>query len=223
MRAFSLTIRSSWQRARTGRNASSQYAMIGFRAVEGWERDKARRAPDLIAGLSTRQMAGRSTWTRCVMAMGRTSETGETGEHLVLAELYRRGVLGGQVARGARGIDLLTSTGPTLQVKAKRGTGRWVLGQLGRRPAVDVVVLVSVGDQHRDDQFFVVPVGELYDKAEARHRAYWDTRPGAVSGELGLVQLRDGDPDVKEFLDEYRDKWELVSEPAPRVPELGSA
>jgi len=36
----------------------------------------------------------------------------------VLAELYRRGVLAGQAARGARGIDLLTSTGPTLQVKS---------------------------------------------------------------------------------------------------------
>jgi hypothetical protein len=38
------------------------------------------------------------------MVTGRTSQTDETGEHLVLAELYRRGVLGGQVARGARGV-----------------------------------------------------------------------------------------------------------------------
>lgn len=100
-------------------------------------------------------------------------ETGETGEFLVLAELYRREVLGSQVARGARGIDLPTSTGPTLQVKAKRGRGRWVLGQEGRRPSADVVVLVSVGEQHGDDEFFIVPVGVLYDWVEDRHRVYW--------------------------------------------------
>lgn len=157
---------------------------------------------------------------------GKTSETGETGEHLVLAELYRRGVLGGQVARGARGIDLLTSAGPTLQVKSKRGTGRWVLGQVGRRPEVDVVVLVSVGEQHRDDQFFVVPVGVLYDWAEARHAAYWATRPSAISGELGLIQLKESDPALQKFeavtafLEPYRDGWELISESAGRAARL---
>ena len=41
----------------------------------------------------------------------------------------------------------------------------------GRRPAADLVVLVSVGKQHADDEFFVVPVGVLYDWAGARaHR-----------------------------------------------------
>lgn len=145
---------------------------------------------------------------------GRTSETGETGELLVLAELYRRGVLAGQAARGARGIDLLTSTGPTLQVKAKRGRGRWVLGQEGRRPTADLVVLVSVGKQYGDDQFFVVQVGVLYDWAEQRHRDYWATRGDAVTGERTLVQIRDDDPPVREFLEEYRDAWKLVTEPA---------
>jgi hypothetical protein len=152
---------------------------------------------------------------------GRTSETGETGELLVLAELYRRGVLGGRAARGARGIDLLTSTGPTLQVKAKRGRGRWVLGQEGRRPAADLVVLVSVGEQHADDQFFVVPVGVLYDWAEDRHRAYWATRGDAVTGERTLVQIRDDDLPVREFLKDYRDAWKLVTEPAARAQKPG--
>ncbi len=77
---------------------------------------------------------------------GRARETRETGRLLVLAELHRRGVFGGQAARGVRGIDLLTSTGPTLQVKARRGKGRWVLGQEDRQPAADVIVLVSVGE-----------------------------------------------------------------------------
>jgi hypothetical protein len=95
------------------------------------------------------------------VAKTRTGETGETGELLVLAELYRRGVLGGQAARGARGIDLLTSTGPTVQVKAKRGKGRWVLGRERHRPAAAVVVLVSVGMHHADDEFFVVPADVL--------------------------------------------------------------
>jgi hypothetical protein len=153
---------------------------------------------------------------------GRTSETGETGELLVLAELYRRGVLGGQAARGVRGIDLLTSTGPSLQVKAKRGRGRWVLGQEGRRPAADLVVLVSVGERHADDQFFVVPVGVLYDWAEGRHRAYWATRGGAVTGERTLVQIRDDELPVREFLEGYRDAWQLVTEPSAPAQESGA-
>jgi hypothetical protein len=153
---------------------------------------------------------------------GRTSETGETGEHLVIAELYRRGVLGGQVARGARGIDLLTSTGPTLQVKARRGTGRWVLRQEDRQPAAGVIVLVSVGEQHRADEFYVIPRGDLYDFALRRHRAYFATRPDSSSGERTLLQLRDSHPEVQAFLDRYRDNWEVVLEPAARDPESGS-
>jgi hypothetical protein len=147
-----------------------------------------------------------------VAVKGRTSETGETGELLVLAELYRREVLGGQAARGARGIDLLTSTGHTLQVKAKRGRGRWVLGREARRPAADLAVLVSLGKQHADDEFFVVSVGVRYDWAEDRHRSYWATRGDAVTGELELVQIRDADPDVREFLNPYRDAWELITD-----------
>jgi hypothetical protein len=37
-----------------------------------------------------------------------------------------------------------------------------VLGREGRRPAADLVVLVSVGQQHADDEFFVLPIGVLY-------------------------------------------------------------
>jgi hypothetical protein len=111
----------------------------------------------------------------------RTRETGETGELLVMAELYRREVLASQVARGTRGIDLLTSTGHNLQVKAKRGRGRgrWVLGRDGRRPDADVVVLVSVGDQHADDEFFLLLSADLYGWVEARHGP--TGRPGATS------------------------------------------
>jgi hypothetical protein len=29
-----------------------------------------------------------------------------------------------------------------------------------------------------------------------------------------LVQIRDDDPPVREFLEEYRDAWKLVTEPA---------
>jgi hypothetical protein len=153
---------------------------------------------------------------------GRTSETGETGELLVLAELYRRGVLGGQAARGTRGIDLLTSTGPTLQVKARRGTGRWVLGHEDRQPAADVIVLVSVGMQHGADEFYVIPRGDLYDFVLRRHHAYFATRPDSRSGERALLQLRDSDSEVKAFLDRYRDKWELVLQPVGRDHEARS-
>lgn len=93
-----------------------------------------------------------------------------------------------------------------------------MLGDEGRRPAADLVVLVSVGKRHEDDRFFVVPVGVLYDFAEGRHRAYWAARGGAPTGERELVQIRDDDPDVREFLKDYRDAWTLVTEPSPRAP-----
>jgi hypothetical protein len=140
-------------------------------------------------------------------------ETGETAELLVLAELYRRGVLGGQAARGVRGIDLLTSTGPTIQVKAMRGVkGRWVLGQEARRPSAHLVVLVSVGDDHSQDQFFVCPTGTIYDWVENRHRAYWATRP-ETTGETSLMQIRYSDPAVAEWLENHRNRWDRVVEP----------
>jgi hypothetical protein len=66
------------------------------------------------------------------------------------------------------------------------------------------------GEQPADAEFYVVPVGVLYDWAEDRHRAYW-ARRGEVTGESGLVQIRDTDADVREFLDPYRDAWERVT------------
>jgi hypothetical protein len=138
-------------------------------------------------------------------------ETRETGMHLVVAELHRREVFDREATRGERGIDLLTTTGHRLQVTTKRGKGRWVLGQEGgRSEAADILVLVSVGEQPADAEFYVVPVGVLYDWAEDRHRAYW-ARRGEVTGESGLVQIRDTDADVREFLDPYRDAWERVT------------
>jgi hypothetical protein len=141
--------------------------------------------------------------------------TGETGEHLVLAELYRRGVLAGQVARGAGDMDVVTSTGYTLQVKAKRGKGRWVLWQKARPPHVDFVVLVTVAIEHRDDEFFVIPVIDLDRYAEARNQTYRDTKPaGWASGEADLFQLREEERRFPvagqypaDFLMLYRDDW----------------
>jgi hypothetical protein len=145
----------------------------------------------------------------------RTGATGETGELLVLAELYRRDVLGGQAARGARGIDLLTSTGPTIQVKAKRPRGRWMLGQEGRRPAADVVVLVAVGTQHSEDEFFVLPVNDLYEWAETRHRLYWEKRPGETTGERDVLNFRQEDAAVQAFLEPYREAWSFLVSARP--------
>jgi hypothetical protein len=79
-------------------------------------------------------------------------------------------------------------------------------------------VLVSVGQQHADDKFFVLSIGVLYDWAEDRHRAYWTTRPDAVTGERELMQIRDSDADVREFLNAYRDTWEFITD-AGEVPD----
>jgi hypothetical protein len=91
-----------------------------------------------------------------------------------------------------------------------------VLGQRDRRPVVDLVVLVTVGEQHRADEFYVVTASELYDFAEGRHDARRAMKPDSLSGERTLVQLQYRDLDVKAFLDRHRDKWELVEEPAVR-------
>ena len=138
-------------------------------------------------------------------------EIRETGMRLVRAELQRREVFDREATRDERGVDLLTSTGHRLQVNGKRGKGRWVLGKEGgRSEAADHVILVAVGEQPADAEFYVVPVGALYDWAEDRHRAYW-ARRGEITGESGLVQIRDTDADVREFLDPYQDAWELIT------------
>jgi hypothetical protein len=143
---------------------------------------------------------------------GSTVETHETGELLVLAELNRQKIPASRAPGGERGIHLVTSMGSTLNVKAKRGSGkgRWLLGQEGRRPQADLVVLVSVGSDDASHEFFVLPVGDLYDWAEDRHRAYWATRPDAVTGERNLVGIRDSAAEVSEFLEPYRDAWGRV-------------
>ena len=97
-----------------------------------------------------------------------------------------------------------------------------MLGPEDRQPAADIIVLVSVGKEHRADEFYVIPRGDFYDFALHRHHAYWATRPDSRSGERALLGLRDSDADVKAFLEGYRDKWELVLEPAPRSPASSS-
>ena len=146
------------------------------------------------------------------------TETRDTGKRLVLAELHRREVFDREAARGERGFDVLTSTGRRLQIKTKRRKGRWVLGQEGgRSDAADLLVLVTVGDRDADAEFYVVPIGVLYDWAEDRHRAYW-ARRGEVTGESTLVAIRDTDADVREFLNPYEDAWGFITD-LPEAPD----
>jgi hypothetical protein len=141
-----------------------------------------------------------------------TRQTHEKGVLRVIDELGRRNVQAVSTNRGRSGTFVQTSTGHTLKIRAKRGRGRWVLGREGRRPAADFVVLVSLGkDGSDDDDFFVVPLGALYDWAESRHRTYWEARHD-MTGESDLMQVRDSAADVRQFLDPFLDAWQFLEE-----------
>jgi len=127
------------------------------------------------------------------MARGfKTQLAGQIGEHLVVAELGRLGIVATPFAGNVPDIDLLAykdGKSLPLQIKANRKGGisvnamrylniefngdvQTVVGKSNDLDRNLVFILVSIGDRLGEDRFFIYKQGFLQDLIYDRHRAF---------------------------------------------------
>lgn len=129
--------------------------------------------------------------------------TGQTGEHLVAAELARQGFTVALPTGHAEAIDVLAyGFGLTLAIQVKtaaRGDHQFNLGKfltiaheedgrqriLGRRQALDPKVLMAfvfLGERAGEDEFAWTDAGSFADFLAERHKNYLDQNDGRRPG-----------------------------------------
>jgi hypothetical protein len=162
------------------------------------------------------------------MATGRSRHlTQLTGEHLVAAELCRRGLLATPFSGNLPGFDVLAldeGGGPhCVQVKAVRAPGRWQFNALkfmdieladGRQRVRKRLRLEDPGmpwvfvhlAEHGDDVFFILTHRHVQDLLFKKYSGYMKRCSGRrpkkpTSTHMGLTA---------EDLVDYRDRWDLV-------------
>jgi hypothetical protein len=109
-----------------------------------------------------------------------TADTGHAGEHLVMAELLRRGYAAALTRDGSLGIDVLAASPDgarivAIQVKTKKCRGPWLLKAKHERPTAVFFVFVDLSGG--PSRFFVVPGDRVADYIRREHED-WLRTPG---------------------------------------------
>lgn len=159
---------------------------------------------------------------------GATYGVGQTGEHLVAAELGRRGVVCSILSGNAPDIDILAfrnGHAVAVQVKAISAGGmhakadRYLEIQmdgdrqvvLGKKADVDralIFVVVFLGNNAGEDRFYVLTNGDLQDRVETNHKEFLALHDG----------IRPKNPKsmhtavLKTHLSKHEGRWDLVLE-----------
>ncbi len=150
---------------------------------------------------------------------------GQIGEHLVVAELERRGVIAAPFAGNVPDIDILAymdGKSAALQVKAQRTGDVSVNARhylnirfdgdqqiIEGKTEIDrdlVFVLISIGDAAGEDVFYIFTQGDVQELVHDHYVAFLNKHNG----------IRPRNPQTTHCayylsdLEEYRDNWELV-------------
>ncbi|HET6203338.1 MAG TPA: hypothetical protein VFI25_11110 [Planctomycetota bacterium] len=147
----------------------------------------------------------------------RTSDTGHAGEHLVMAELLRRGYAAALTRDGSLGIDILAASPDgartvAIQVKTKKRSRRWRLRAKDERRTAVVYVLVDlVGERPR---FYVVPGAVVAENIARKHRQ-WLAAPGRggrphKDSEIRQFGFEDPPDAAVGPAEQFLDRWEKL-------------
>jgi hypothetical protein len=154
--------------------------------------------------------------------------SGQTGEHLVVAELGRRGVVATPFAGNVPDIDVLAyANGKSLpiQVKALRKGEISTNGNIyldirfdgdtqiidGKSEEIDrelVFVLVKIGKHYGEDDFFIFNQGVVQDLIFREYSKFLDKHNGIRPRNPRTTHCAYHVKDVVE----YRDNWDLIFE-----------
>lgn len=153
---------------------------------------------------------------------GEGALVGNAGEHYVMAELLKRGVIAGLTPRNAPGFDILAAKGTRavrIRVKTKSeqyGVWMWVTKKDGSifrdlQPEGDFTVLVDLTDDIKNMKFYIVATSKV-DKWLKDSFTKWVKTPGKngrphskTNTQRNLVQ--DG---FKKELKKYLNNWDAL-------------
>jgi hypothetical protein len=172
------------------------------------------------------KLVSRARWEHSLMPKPITSFTGNAGEHFVLAELLRRGVVAALTPRNMPDFDVLATSGPraaNIRVKTKTNAKTWlwhiptseqekhpnapwrrrVFPRLRADGEGDFTALVDL--QQERARYYVVPTRDIERRLQERHKT-WVTTPGRGGRQRSMTnwERRLGDPNTdREWLSEY--------------------
>lgn len=152
-------------------------------------------------------------------------QIGEAGEHYVLFHLYRLGYIGGQVARGTAGTDLLVARpdgtqAALVQVKTSTKRDSWLMAAKNENIVADNLFYVLVGMIDEPPSVHVIPSAVVADVITRAHNV-WASTPGRA----GRTRNRDVNtrllrsfygwevPGYPEgWMEQYRNAWHLLDD-----------
>jgi len=150
---------------------------------------------------------------------------GAAGEHFVLYELYRRGLMAGQPPQGVADVDLVVldenaSVITNLQVKTRTygSDGGWHMKPKHERLRSDRLFYVFVDLEPAVTTSYIIPSDVVADHVFTRHHTWLELpgRDGKAHKDSNLRRLAPRAPyDVPGFpdgwIESYRDRWDLLT------------
>ncbi len=156
---------------------------------------------------------------------------GNAGEYYVMAELLKRGWIAALAARNAPDFDILaTKDGRVVKIRVKTKTEQfdpwqWVVKQDGvifrnLTDNGDFLVLVNLTENHQKMDYFILPTSMIDHILKKDYQLWLDT-PG-VKGQPHNPANKKRTMSYKkyqQFLDEYRNHWDLLKTTGDRKVE----
>ena len=155
-----------------------------------------------------------------------TSLVGAAGEHFVMFQLYRRGLMVGQPPQGVADVDLLVLderaqviTNIQVKTRSKGSDGGWHMKAKHERLVSDRLWYVFVDMELDSPTCYVVPSAIVARVVEESHKT-WLAMPGKkgkTHRDSDMRKLRPRYPfDLPGFpdnwLDQYRERWDLLKD-----------
>jgi hypothetical protein len=154
--------------------------------------------------------------------LGQGTLIGNAGEHYVMAELLKRGVVAGLTPRNAPAFDILATRGDqTVRIRVKTKSAeydnwRWVVKkdktlfrELSRKG--DFTVLVNLAEDTKDLEFFVIPSHELHEWLRVDFEKWCETpgKGGRPHDRENPMRALYHSKEVKR-LEPYRNAWDSL-------------
>ena len=151
---------------------------------------------------------------------GKSTLTGNAGEHYVMAELLRRGIIAGLTPRNTPDYDILATKGEkTVKIRVKTKSSEVNIWQYSVRKKEldplkniegnDFTVLVDLMEKNEKPEFYIIPSSEV-NKVLKEDFDKWVNTPGPIK-----KQRSPDNPkrhiDKREraaWLNNYKEKWE---------------
>lgn len=164
-----------------------------------------------------------------------TTLVGAAGEHYVMFQLYRRGIMVGQPPQGVADVDLLVldekaQIMKNLQVKtrSKGADGGWHMKKKHDILMSPHLWYVFVDMEPESPTCFVIPSQIVADAVRTSHQIWMETPgvKGQAHKETDMRRIRPNYPfDVPGFfngwMDQYREEWGLLQDAVRITSDLG--